>query len=96
MKANVLIGFASDTKYIPWLYYFIAMVAGASEVLIPNLIKQTEGEVGIKKLEKKEKEIKSKIEDKKKEGKESINDNSAVNPIEPNEKKDRPESKPTS
>jgi hypothetical protein len=64
MKANVLMGFASDTKYIPWLYYFIAMVAGASEVLIPNLIRQVEGEVGIKKLEKKEEEIKSKIKDK--------------------------------
>jgi hypothetical protein len=73
MKANVLIGFASDTKYIPWLYYFIAMVAGASEVLIPNLIKQTEGEVGIKKLEKKEEEIKTKIEDKKNQANEAAN-----------------------
>lgn len=91
MKANVLIGFASDTKYIPWLYYFIAMVAGASEVLIPNLIKQTEGEVGIKKLEKKEKEIKSRIEYKKNESKESTNDDSAVNQVEPDEKKDKPE-----
>jgi len=58
VKANVLIGFGNDSKNSqPWLYYFLAMVAGASEVLIPNLIKQSEGELGIKRLEKKEKEM---------------------------------------
>ena len=55
MQANVVIGFASESnKSIPWLFYFMAMVSGASEILIPNLIKQTEGKIGIKSSEKKE------------------------------------------
>ena len=59
IKANILVGFANESKNsIPWLYYFLAMIAGASEILIPNLIRQTEGDLGIKKLEKKE-EVKS-------------------------------------
>ena len=58
VKANVLLGFGNDSKNSqPWLFYFLAMVAGASEVLIPNLIRQTEGELGIKKLEEKEKQM---------------------------------------
>jgi len=68
VKANVVLGFVENsTANIPWLYYFLAMVAGASEVLIPNLIKQAEGELGIKKLEKKEGEMDAENEDKKKE-----------------------------
>ena len=57
IKADALIGFADQKgENIPYLFYFLAMVAGASEVLIPNLIKQSEDELGIKKLEKKEQE----------------------------------------
>jgi hypothetical protein len=60
IKANVVVGFANDkSQSIPWLFYFLAMIAGASEILIPNLVKQAEGELGIKKLEKKEEEMSS-------------------------------------
>lgn len=72
IRSNVLIGFANDSKSsIPWLYYFLAMIAGASEILIPNLVKQTEGELGIKKLEKKE--LEEEIVKENKELKENIN-----------------------
>jgi hypothetical protein len=47
IKGQVLAGFA-DTIAQPWILYFFAMVAGASEVLIPNLIKQTENQTTIK------------------------------------------------
>jgi hypothetical protein len=58
IKANVLVGFANaSTSSLPWILYFLAMMAGASEILIPNLIRQTEGELGIQKLEQKETEI---------------------------------------
>lgn len=57
VKSNIVVGFANPPETsTPYILYFLAMVAGASEVLIPNLIKQTEGELGIKKLEQKEKE----------------------------------------
>jgi hypothetical protein len=60
IRADVLVGFANKNQDIlPWLYYFLAMAAGASEIIIPNLIQQTEGELGIKKLEKKEEKIKA-------------------------------------
>lgn len=43
LKGNVLIGFANESLASqPWLGYFLAMVGGASEILIPNLISQTE------------------------------------------------------
>ncbi|MES2777307.1 MAG: hypothetical protein V4722_24225 [Bacteroidota bacterium] len=43
IKGNVLIGFANENpESQPWLGYFLAMIAGASEILIPNLINQTE------------------------------------------------------
>jgi hypothetical protein len=57
IKADALIGFADQKgENVPYLFYFLAMIAGASEILIPNLIKQSEEELGIKKLEKKEQE----------------------------------------
>jgi len=57
IKSNVIVGFANPNETsTPYILYFLAMIAGASEILIPNLIKQTEGELGIKKLEQKEKE----------------------------------------
>jgi hypothetical protein len=45
VKGNVLAGFAGDQH---WILYFLAMVAGASEVLVPNLIHQTESRVQLK------------------------------------------------
>ena len=48
VKGNMLAGFAADDTR-PWILYFLAMVAGASEVLIPNLVKQAEGQVSFQK-----------------------------------------------
>lgn len=48
VKGNILAGFAYQENSGRWILYFLAMVAGASEVLIPNLIKQSEEQVGIK------------------------------------------------
>jgi hypothetical protein len=47
IKGDIIAGFASD-KGLIWIMYFLAMVAGASEILVPNLIKQTETQVGLK------------------------------------------------
>lgn len=58
IKANTIMGFANgdnENNNGPWIYYFFAMIAGASEILIPNLIAKSEGELGIKKLEEQEK-----------------------------------------
>ncbi|WP_111672810.1 MFS transporter [Algoriphagus litoralis] len=46
IKGKVFAGFA-DTQST-WLIYFFAVVAGASEALIPNLIKQTEKETNFR------------------------------------------------
>src|SRR4051794_29427349 len=43
IKGNVLAGFADSQQ--PWILYFFAMVAGASEILIPNLINQAERQI---------------------------------------------------
>lgn len=43
IKSKMLAGFADDNEQ-PWLLYFFAMIAGASEVLIPNLVKQAENQ----------------------------------------------------
>ncbi|HEY4147699.1 MAG TPA: hypothetical protein VGM41_02155 [Chitinophagaceae bacterium] len=43
IKGDVIVGFSNkNNDNQPWLYYFLCMVAGASEILVPNLIKQTE------------------------------------------------------
>jgi hypothetical protein len=44
IKGNILAGFADGQQ--PWILYFFAMVAGASEILIPNLINQAEHQIG--------------------------------------------------
>jgi hypothetical protein len=43
IKSKMIAGFADDNQQ-PWLLYFFAMIAGASEVLIPNLVKQAENQ----------------------------------------------------
>ncbi len=53
IKGKILAGFAADAEQ-PWILYFFAMVAGASEVLIPNLIKQAESQTSLKNGTKKE------------------------------------------
>ncbi len=50
VKGNIIAGFASETDLL-WIMYFLAMVAGASELLVPNLIKQTETQIGLKPVE---------------------------------------------
>ena len=47
IKGRVLAGFADSQP--TWLLYFFAMVAGASEALIPNLIRQAESQTNLKK-----------------------------------------------
>ncbi len=49
VKGNILAGFADASNDTHWILYFLAMVAGASEILVPNLIKQTEEGLSIKK-----------------------------------------------
>jgi hypothetical protein len=49
IKGKVIAAFANDQQ--PWILYFFAMVAGASEILVPNLIKQTESQTNLRKLE---------------------------------------------
>ncbi|HVS97218.1 MAG TPA: hypothetical protein VHE54_12075 [Puia sp.] len=62
VKANVLVGFSNDSKASqPWLFYFLAIVAGASEVLVPNLIRQTEGGVSVEDLQKRVKELEQQV-----------------------------------
>jgi hypothetical protein len=64
VKANVLVGFGNDSKASqPWLFYFLAIVAGASEVLVPNLIRQTEGSVSVEDLHKKVKDLEQQLKD---------------------------------
>ena len=45
IKGRVLAGFADSGS--PWLLYFFAMIAGASEALIPNLIRQAERQTNL-------------------------------------------------
>lgn len=45
IKGKVLAGFADNEQ--PWILYFLAMIAGASEVLIPNLIRQGEEQISV-------------------------------------------------
>ncbi len=47
IKGKVLAGFADSQP--TWLLFFFAMVAGASEALIPNLIRQAENQTNLKK-----------------------------------------------
>ncbi len=47
IKGKVIAGFADINGGQPWILYFFAMIAGASEALIPNLIKQSETQTNL-------------------------------------------------
>lgn len=42
IKSNLLMGFVKDSEQSLYLYCFLGIIAGASDLLIPNLIKQFE------------------------------------------------------
>jgi hypothetical protein len=44
IKANAVLGFVDTENTSNYIYYFFCALAGASEVLIPNIIKQKENE----------------------------------------------------
>jgi|GEM_PF-3342032 len=46
IKGKIIANFADEGQ--PWLLYFFAMIAGASEVLIPNLVRQAESQTSLK------------------------------------------------
>jgi hypothetical protein len=48
IKSDVLLGFISKVPSTIYLEVFLGIIAGASEVIIPNLIKQVEGKVNEK------------------------------------------------
>jgi len=42
IKSNIVLGFINQASTTIYLKVFLGVVAGASEILIPNLIKQVE------------------------------------------------------
>lgn len=49
IKGKVLAAFADSDS--PWILFFFAMIAGASEVLIPNLVRQVESQTTLKRVD---------------------------------------------
>ena len=45
IKANIILGFANGINKSIYLYTFLGAIAGASEVFLPNIIKQVEDKV---------------------------------------------------
>jgi hypothetical protein len=48
IKSDVILGFISKVPSTIYLEVFLGIIAGASEVVIPNLIKQVEGKVNVR------------------------------------------------